>query len=258
MDARPPCSDSQLGSATRDAVLVVLLRQGEATASALAQHLGVSVQVMRRHLRSLEDDGLVQASSAHEGPGRPSNRWCLTAAGHDRFPDGSEDFALGLLQAMRHTMTPEQLQGLMWQQAVAKAEDYRHRLGPGPLRERLERLVELRRYEGYVAECRPDDGSLALQKQALAANPSLADAGVHQAWLLSEFHCSVMRIAEEFPIVCDQELQLMRHTFPDCEVERVHWRLEEGHSCGFRITPHQPNQALEPMVSDAEGQPSRA
>jgi len=56
--------------------------------------------------------------------------------------------------------------------------------------------------------------------------------------LLSEFHCSVQRIAEEYPALCDQELQLIRHTFPDCRVERVHWRLEKGHSCGFRISPH--------------------
>ena len=48
-----------------------------------------------------------------------------------------------------------------------------------------------------------------------------------------------MRIAEQFPLVCDQELQLLRHTFTDCEVERVHWRLEEGHACGFRLRPRQ-------------------
>ena len=243
MDARSPCSDSLPGSATRDAVLVVLLRQGEATAAELATQLGVSVQVMRRHLRSLEDDGLVQASAAHEGPGRPSNRWCLTTAGHDRFPDGSESFALGLLQAMRQTMPPEQLSGLMRQQAIAKAEDYRLRLGPGPLRERLQRLVELRRYEGYVAECRQDHGSLAVEHPARAPAPSTADAGEAEAWLLSEFHCSVMRIAEEFPLVCDQELQLIRHTFPDCQVERVHWLLEGGHACGFRLQQTDPSAA---------------
>ncbi len=44
-------------------------------------------------------------------------------------------------------------------------------------------------------------------------------------------------IAEEFPAVCDQELLLIRRTVPDCLVERVHWRLEGGHACGFRITP---------------------
>jgi DeoR family suf operon transcriptional repressor len=62
------------------------------------------------------------------------------------------------------------------------------------------------------------------------------DPNDDKAWVVSEFHCSVMRIAEQFPCVCDQELQLIRHTFPDCQVERVQWRLEKGHSCGFRLS----------------------
>ena len=61
------------------------------------------------------------------------------------------------------------------------------------------------------------------------------DDGV--SWRLEEAHWSVQRIAEEFPAVCDQELLLIRRTVPDCRVERVHWRLEGGHACGFRITP---------------------
>jgi DeoR family suf operon transcriptional repressor len=55
--------------------------------------------------------------------------------------------------------------------------------------------------------------------------------------VISEFHCSVMKIAEQFPCVCDQELQLIRHTFPDCAVERVHWLLDGGHACGFLLQP---------------------
>jgi DeoR family suf operon transcriptional repressor len=199
-------------------VLSRLLRHGEATAADLASQLGVSVQGMRRHLRSLEEDGLVEASPAAEGPGRPSNRWHLTEAGRSRFTDGSGDFALGLLQSLATSLPPGQIEDLMEHQADLKAAGYRGRIGEGPLQQRLERLVELRRHEGFVAELLPDPES-----------PS--------AWIISEFHCSVMRIAEEFPMVCDQELQLIRRTFPDCQVERVHWRLEEGHSCGFRLRP---------------------
>ncbi|MFM7264098.1 MAG: iron-sulfur cluster biosynthesis transcriptional regulator SufR [Cyanobium sp.] len=203
---------------TRDAVLSRLLRHGEATAGDLANQLGLSVQGMRRHLRSLEDDGLVEASPAVEGPGRPSNRWRLTEAGRSRFTDGSGDFALGLLQSLATSLPPGQIETLMERQAEQKAAGYRSRIGEGPLPQRLERLVELRRREGFVAEL-------------------LADPDTPAAWIISEFHCSVMRIAEEFPMVCDQELQLIRRTFPDCQVERVHWRLEEGHSCGFRLRP---------------------
>jgi len=202
---------------TREAALTLMLRQGEMTAAELAKALEVSVQVMRRHLRSLEDEGLVEASPAPEGPGRPSNRWRLTSAGRGHFPDSSEQFALGLLSSMTSSLPAAMVDQLLQRQAADKASDYRRQIGQGTLQQRLERLVELRRSEGYVAECRREpEGS---------------------GWLISEFHCSVMKIAEQFPCVCDQELQLIRHTFPDCQVERVHWLLEGGHACGFRLQP---------------------
>jgi len=217
--SQPPAAlESAAAPPTREAVLALLLRHGEATAADLANRLVVSVQVMRRHLRGLEEMGLVEASPTQEGPGRPCNRWRLTTAGHQRFPNGSEHFALGLLHSLAGAMPPDALRLLLDQQAVEKAGDYRRRIGSGPLAERLERLVDLRGQEGYVAECQPDPEHRG-------------------AWVLSEFHCSVMRIAEQFPVICDQELALISHTFPDCRIERVHWRLEKGHSCGFRLSP---------------------
>lgn len=202
---------------TRETTLTLLLRRGETSASELASLLGISVQAMRRHLRSLEEEGLVESTPMPAGPGRPSNRWRLTDQGHHHFPDGSEDFALGLLQSMTTSLPPEAMRSLLAQQALDKAEAYRRQIGSAPLQQRVAVLAELRRQEGYVTDLQPDpDG---------------------KSWCLSEFHCSVQRIAAEYPVVCDQELELMRQTFPDCQVDRVHWRLKEGHSCGFRITP---------------------
>jgi DeoR family suf operon transcriptional repressor len=174
---------------------------------------------MRRHLRSLEDDELVEASPTTAGPGRPSNLWRLTSKGHQHFPDGSENFALGLLESMAATLSPEVMADLLRQQALEKATLYRKHLGNASLEERVRALVNLRLKEGYVSDMQP--------------------APTGAGWCISEFHCSVQRIAEEYPAVCDQELQLIRHTFPDCLVERVHWRLESGHSCGFSIAPKQ-------------------
>ena len=202
---------------TREATLTLLLRQGEIAAAGLASQLGISVQAMRRHLRTLEEDGLVESTTVTAGPGRPSNLWRLTARGHQHFPDGSETFALGLLDSLAQSLPPEMLGALLNQQAHDKADQYREHLGDAPLEQRVRALVDLRSREGYVSDMAPaEDG---------------------KGWCISEFHCSVQRIAEEFPAICDQELQLIRLTFPDCQVERVHWRLESGHSCGFQIVP---------------------
>ena len=210
---------AQSQAPTRETTLTLLLRQGETSAAKLAETLGISVQAMRRHLRSLEHDELVKSSPTHDGPGRPSNLWRLTQKGHQHFPDGSENFALGLLESMAATLPPEVMADLLRQQALGKATLYRQQLGNAPLEQRVRELANLRVKEGYLSDIQPAPNG--------------------QGWCISEFHCSVQRIAEEYPAVCDQELQLIRHTFPDCSVERVHWRLESGHSCGFRIAPKQ-------------------
>jgi DeoR family suf operon transcriptional repressor len=206
---------AQAQPTTRKGILAILLRLGEATAHDIATRLKISVQATRRHLRGLEDEGLIEGSSCAEGPGRPSYRWHLTSQGQAQFADGSEGFAVSLLESLSQQLPDEALRSVLGSQAIQQAAQYRERLGDGPLEHRVARLVELRKAEGYVAECdlEPD------------------------GWVIREFHCSVMRIAEQFPCVCDQELQLIRHTFPDCTVDRVHWRLESGHSCGFRLTP---------------------
>ena len=106
-------------------------------------------------------------------------------------------------------------------QAVEKAICYRNKIGKGSLKSRLKKLIDLRSEEGYLSELSSSSDGLS--------------------WYLHEFHCSIRLIAEKYPIVCDQELQLIRQTFPDCEVERVQWRLETVHSCGFHITPCKSN-----------------
>ncbi len=208
-------SESQ--PSTRETTLSLLLKEGESCASNLAQVLGISVQAMRRHLRSLEEDGLVQATSRNKGPGRPSNVWELTKKGQNRFNEGSENFALDLLGSIETTLSEEAMTTLLSEQAADKASFYRTQIGPGSIQERTQRLVELRHREGHLAECQP-----ALDNDACFIN---------------EYHCSIGKIAEKYPIVCEQELKMIRNTFPDCEVNRVDWRLECGHCCGFLIKP---------------------
>ena len=60
-----------------------------------------------------------------------------------------------------------------------------------------------------------------------------------KSWLLNALHCSIKGIAENYPIVCDQELDLIRKLFPDCKVERIQWSIEGAQSCAYEIIPMQ-------------------
>ena len=156
-------------ASTRDALLSLLLERGDAAAADMAQALDLSVQAIRRHLRSLAEEGLAESSTAVSGPGRPSNLWRITERGRERFPDGSRRFALGLLESMRAILPEETLKQLLNQQAEEKAEQYRRQLGDGSLQQRLEQLTHLRRDEGYFTSCSPEDDGCS--------------------WLLQEVHC---------------------------------------------------------------------
>ena len=179
---------------------------------------------MQRHLRSLELDGLVISSSFAIGPGRPSHLWQLSLEGQNLFnnANASEIFALELLNTIEDNLPYEMMLSLITSQAQQKATLYKKLIGRGNLNIRLEKLVQLRNAEGYMAEIHQlNDGS----------------AG----WYLNAFHCSIRTIAEKYHIFCDQELDLIRSVFDDCEVSRVQWRFEKGHSCGFQIIPIKSN-----------------
>ncbi len=204
---------------TRQATLTLLLRQGEASASKLAGVMGISVQAMRRHLRSLERAGLVEPSVSKKKTGRPSNIWHLTTQGQNSFTsvNGSETFVLDLLASLSEHLSEKDIEQVWNTQVMQKARIYQEILGDLPLNQRLEKLVELRNKEGFLVELMKSEDGLS--------------------WFLNALHCSIQNIAEQYPMVCDYELILMRTIFHDCHIQRVHWRLDSGHSCGFEVTP---------------------
>ncbi len=203
-------------TSTRELALNLLLMHGESNASELAGLVGISVQAMRRQLRKMELEGLVKPKLRVNGSGRPSNDWELTFQGQKHFHDGSERFALDLMGSIKTALSEESIKGLFESQVTTKVKKYREEIGVGAIEERLAKLVELRRLEGFLPECIPDEEG--------------------KGWYINEFHCSVRTIAEDHPCLCDQELDIFRKTLPDCDVERVQWMIKAGHFCGFHIT----------------------
>lgn len=207
-------------SSTKDDILEFLLKHGEATASALAGHLKVSTQAIRRHLKDLEAEALIEHHSMQEGMGRPNNLYRLSRRGRERFPGRYDQFAVSLLDALNETVGQEQMGTVLRKQWERKAHEYRQWLGNGSLAERVERLVQLRKQEGYMAEWR------RLEPET-EAEP--------QKFMVEEYNCAISQIAESFPTVCGYELEMFEVALPDCEVTRTHWQAEGEHRCGYLI-----------------------
>ncbi|MSZ57350.1 MAG: ArsR family transcriptional regulator [Actinobacteria bacterium] len=169
-----------------------LLDVGPATASDLADRLGLTATAIRRPLSALLDADFVVASDrAPYGPapaprrGRPSQVFSLTAAGRSAFNEASDDLALELLRFVDRT------QGRSGVEAFAT--------------ERAGRLVQRIGAPGGS----PSAASIQAMAQTLsdagyAATVDVAgdDARTVQ---LCQHSCPVAEAAAEFPALCEAE-----------------------------------------------------
>ncbi len=205
---------------TKQDILHHLLKQGQATAQELAEHLSISPQAIRKHLKDLEDEGLIEHQVIQAGMGRPNYQYQLSHKGRDQLPDRYGEFAVSLLDTLAETVGKEQVSKILRKQWERKALEYRDRVGQGSLQERVAKLVELRQAEGYMAEwhyAQPDEKNAAPR------------------YVITEYNCAISQIAESFPSVCGHELEMFQLALEGSKVERTHWIVNGEHRCGYLI-----------------------
>jgi DeoR family transcriptional regulator, suf operon transcriptional repressor len=214
-------------SSTKQDILRQLLKQGQIAAQDLAEQLQISPQAVRRHLKDLEEEGLIEYQSVQSGMGRPQHLYQLSPSGRAQFPNHHGQFAVGLLDTLVDAVGPEQMQAILRQQWQRKALEYRQRLGNGPLAERVASLVKLRQDEGYMAEFHP----------ALVTSDASSDShkDASNQFILTEHNCAISTVAQSFPGVCDHELEMFALALGDCSVKRTHWLINGEHRCGYLI-----------------------
>lgn len=207
---------------TKQDILQYLLKQDHTTAQELADALEISAQAIRRHLKDLEAEGLIEYKSVQVGMGRPQHVYHLSRKGRDRFPNRYEEFAVSLLDTLTETVGHDQVSSILRKQWERKAQEYRDKVGFGSLQERVAKLVELRKSEGYMAEWFP-------------VRPSDADKGKGHQFMMTEHNCAISNVAESYPDICGHELEMFSAVLPDCTVERTHWLINGQHQCGYLI-----------------------
>ena len=206
---------------TKHDILQLLLKQGQATAQELADTLEISPQAIRRHLKDLELEGLIAYNSVQVGMGRPQHVYELTNQGRERFPNRYDEFAISFLDTLAQTVGHEQVSQILQKQWQRKALEYRRKVGKGSLKERVEKLVELRKAEGYMAEW------YSVESEEPNSH--------REHYILTEHNCAISNVAESFPSVCGHELEMFGAILEDCTVERTHWIVNGEHRCGYLI-----------------------
>jgi len=202
---------------TPDRLLFQLKSRGPQTAATLAAACAITPMGAHKQLQALATQGLVSFHDEAQGVGRPRRIWCLTDAGHGRFPDRHGDLAVQLLRHAAEHLGPQALDTLIAAREAESESVYQRRLaGLARLDERVQALAQARSEEGYMATAQADGDD----------------------WLLVEDHCPICAAATQCQGFCRSELALFQRCLgPDVEVKRTEHVLAGGRRCAYRIRP---------------------
>ena len=209
-------------SRAEEGVLYQLKTRGPQAAAQIARRLRVTPMAVRQHLYRLRVAGLVDFSDERRKVGRPARVWRLTGDAASRFPDTHGDLTVEIIGAVRAAFGESGMDKLLAQRTRLQKDEYRARLRPAgtSIAKRAQALAEIRREQGYMAECtRMSDGSI----------------------LLIENHCPICAAAATCQGLCREELSLFRDLLGDkAQVERTDHILAGARRCAYRITPAEP------------------
>ncbi|WP_342667331.1 helix-turn-helix transcriptional regulator [Comamonas composti] len=202
---------------TADRLLQRLKTQGPTTTAEMAQALGLTVEATRQQIQKLVAQGwLAGELQASATAGRPRQRWFLTSAGHQRFPDAHAQLSVQLIQQVRQVFGEPGLEQLIARREAEMLDSYRQRCHARSLGRRLEQLAAVRTEEGYMARLEADGRS----------------------WLLIEDHCPICAAAQACQNFCRSELQIFQAIAgPGARVQREQHLLADGSRCVYRIEP---------------------
>jgi len=206
-------------SRAEEGVLYHLKTRGPQTAAQIARKLSVTPMAVRQHLYRLKDARLVDFSDERRKVGRPARIWKLTGEAAARFPDSHGDLTVEIIGAVRAAFGEAGMDKLLAERTKRQKDEYRARLKPAgsSIAKRAQLLSEIRREQGYMAECtKMPDGSM----------------------LLVENHCPICAAAATCQGLCREELSLFRAVLGDkARVERTDHILAGARRCAYLITP---------------------
>ncbi len=204
---------------TKQDILQYLGQHSSATAQELATKLEISQQAVRRHLKDLANQELISYNVKSQQMGRPQHAYEISSKGRESLNKSTSQnysaFAVSLLGTLAETVGAEQVSQILSKQWQRKAIEYREKLGNGSLENRVAKLVELRKAEGFMAECH------SLESR--------------EGFIMTEHNCAISNVAESFPGICGHELEMFAQILPDCSVERTHWIINGEQRCGYLV-----------------------
>jgi len=203
--------------APSERILMMLKMHGALTSAQLGERLDITGEAARQQLQKLSEDGLVEEERRSAGRGRPAIYWHLSDRAQARFPDTHAALTVDILQSMSDLLGPEALDRIVAAREARTEAAYQAAMAGSPgLADRVRKLAELRRAEGYMA--------------------SVEEAG-DGALRLIENHCPICAAARFCQGFCRAEKAVFTNVLgPNARVEREEHIVTGGRRCTYLIS----------------------
>ena len=199
----------------RRALLLALLRAGEASAETLATGLRITPSAVRQQLRSLAARELVAHRDERGGPGRPRRLYSLGPAAQALFPRAHGELGSELLGYVEEE-DPALLGRVFERRRAARVADAQPRLAGRDFAGRVAELARILDEAGYLADFEHcADGSFRI----------------------TEHNCAILAVARRHGHACTTELSFLREVLGGASITRVSHIVSGGHACVYVIVP---------------------
>jgi iron-sulfur cluster biosynthesis transcriptional regulator SufR len=198
---------------TRKVILTMLKTKGSLTVSDMAKQLGITEMAVRRHLSTLERDGLIETRLVRQAMGRPTNLYSLTEHADELFPKKYHHLTLDLLGELVTEAGEEQVELLFKRRKERLIQRYEEQMLGKPLAERVQILAEIQNANGYMVEWTKTEDD---------------------QFVINEHNCPISQVANQYNHACHCELQMFQSLL-NADVERTECLAKGGNKCSYKI-----------------------
>ncbi len=196
--------------------IVELLKKEQAmTVPQLLSHFSISDIALRRHLKTLERQGTIEANTVKQEIGRPFLQYRLTKKGQQDFPQHYEQLSVSMLDKLEKQFGIDFVEALISDWTEDRMNSYKQQLSPyQKLSDKVEQLLTIQKQEGYMSSLKQIDS---------------------QRFQLDQYHCPIYSVACNYKAACLTEEAVFRELLPNAQVKMNSCIAMGEQCCSFLI-----------------------
>jgi len=201
-------------TSTKERLLTILKKESSSSMKGIMEHFDVSEIAIRRHLRDLVRQQLVEERSVKQDIGRPFHVYSLTSKGHETFPNQYKELPVEFLQDLEALQGEAVVKDLLSKRREREEDYYVSKLSSNDFIKRIKELVDLQTEKGYMIELNETEDGFEI----------------------TNYNCPIFNVASSYVQVCSNEKEMLEKIFPNSKVES-HSKIAEGDShCKWSIS----------------------